>query len=403
MKEVISCGLDVHKDNVFCAIYKDGKHLDVLQFSTLTPSVIEMCEYMAANGVTNVAMESTGIYWIPIWNIMESYDWSMILVNPYFVKQIPGRKRDVKDAQWLATLLAKNLLRGSLIPKEHIRTMRTYSRAYVKRQQAITRCIQSVERVLELANIRITSMSSQAQSVSVLKVVKMIIEGNTNPDELCKVVHGRIKNRKGKEVKESLTGYIKPEHVMLLRQFMEEYELLLRQSKELEEQMMAISEEYHAKEFEILKSLPGVNNQAAMQIMAETGADMSAFESSNKITKWAGFCPRNDESAGKIKNKSTTKGNKNLRRIMVQVAWAAIGTKNSHFQAKYQQLVVRKGPKKALIAIARKMLSVIWNMLYYGEKYDSSKQPVMSKETLELKRKYHARELEKLDKFVMAL
>lgn len=395
-KQKICCGLDVHKDIIFASIYSKNGYGEVKEFTTMTFSIRALCEWLKSHGVTKVAMESTGIYWVPIWNIMEEYDFELLLVNPYLIKQMPGRKSDVKDAQWISQLLFKDMLRGSLIPSQSIRTLRQYSRAYVKKQQAITRVVQGLERILETANIRLTSIVSRIESKSVLDIIELIIAGETNPDVLITKVHARIKNSKAEKVRQSLEGNILKEHRFLLKQKMEEYRLLHHQSEELEQEMLSICKEQFEQEMELLKTMPGVGDIAAVQIIAETGCNMDAFETSNKLAKWCGLCPRNDESAGKIKSKATTKGSKHLRAIMVQSAWAGSRTKGSYFQTKFQYLVVRKGSKKALIAIARKQLTVIWNILKYKEKYDKDKQPVLSVEQLKAKKKYLEKELKKL-------
>jgi transposase len=396
MEQKSCCGLDVHKETVFAAIYKEGKVTEVREFTTLTADIRILASWLKEEGVGRVAMESTGIYWVPVWNILEAAAFDLMLVNPYFIKQMPGRKTDVKDAQWIAQLLAKDLLRGSLIPCEHVRTLRWYSREYVKRQGAITRVVQSMERVLEAANIRITSMVSRIESKTVLGVIESIIAGQTDPNQLLQKVHGRIKNRKGELVRQSLEGFIKNEHRFILKQKLEEYDLLYRQSQELENEMHLLCETHYKEELTLLQTMPGVDLQSAMQLIAETGGDMSAFTTSNKLSKWAGLSPRNDESAGKIKSKAITKGNKYLRRIIVQSSWAAVRIKGSHTQSKYQQLAIRKGNKKALIAIARKQLTVVWNILHSKVGYDVTLQPIINPAQLAAKKKYHEKELLKI-------
>jgi transposase len=395
-----NCGLDVHKDTIFAAIYADGKHTEVKEFSTFTADIHAMSKWLKEQGVTKVAMESTGIYWIPIWNILEKEGFSLLLVNPYFIKQMPGRKSDVKDSQWIAQLLSKDMLRGSLIPVEHIRELRLYSREYVRKKAYITRCMQSMERVLETAGIHITSLVSKIESRTVLDIIDSIIKGQTDAEKLIHYVHGRIINSKKREkVLQSLQGFIKPEHKILLRQKQEEYQLLCNQSSELEHLMTGICNTYYKKEMELLKTMPGVGTQAAIQIIAETGASMKPFDTSKKLTGWAGLRPRNDESAGKIKSKATTKGNKYLKRIMVQTAWAASRTKASSYHIKFTQLAIRKGNKKALIAIARKQLSVIWNILEKQQPYIAQLQPVYTAEQLQRKKAYYQNQLEQLNRF----
>jgi len=278
---------------------------EVREFSTLTCQIKALSKWLKENDVTGVAMESTGIYWVPVWNILEEAGFHLTLVNPYFIKQMPGRKSDVKDSQWIAQLLAKDLLRSSLIPCKQIRTLRAYSREYVKRQQAITRIVVSMERTLETANIRITSMTSKIESKTVLNIIELIVKGETDVEKLLEKVHGRTKNRKGALVAQSLEGFILPEHRFLLSQQLEEYRLYYKQADELQKQMSAICKEHYAKQIELLQTMPGTDEQSVMQLIAETGGDMSAFETSNRLSNWAGLCPQNDESAGKIKSKAT--------------------------------------------------------------------------------------------------
>jgi transposase len=398
-KQQTCCGLDVHKDSIFAAINENGKSKEVHEFSTFTSDIESMAIMLKGQGVKKVAMESTGIYWIPIWNILEKSGFELILVNPYFIKQMPGRKSDVKDSQWISELLAKNMLRGSLIPSERIRELRTYSREFVRKQGQITRIVQNMERILESANIHITSLVSKIESKTVLKIIESIVNGKTDAQILLSFVHGRILNSKKEKVLKSLQGFIKTEHRFLLRQKLQEYQLIISQSLELQQQMEEICNNYYKHQMELLKTMPGVSNQAAMQLIAETGADMNAFQTSNKLAGWAGLRPRNDESAGKIKSKATTKGNKYLRRIMVQIAWAASRTKSSSYYTKFNQLAIRKGSKKALIAIARKELTVVWNILSKLQPYNNQLQPVMNEQQLIRKKQYHLKQIELLDKF----
>lgn len=402
-RKKVCSGLDVHKETIFAAINVNGRPSEVQEFSTLTSDIRALAEWLKNEGVTAVAMESTGIYWVPIWSILEESGFKLILVNPYFIKQMPGRKSDVKDSQWIAQLLAKDLLKASLVPNRTIRELRAYSREYVKRQQHITRIVQNMERILESANIRITSMVARIESKTVLNIIDLLISGETNPDKLLEKVHARTINRKGAQVRKSLEGALRREHIFLLKQRMEEYHMNYRQAAELEIEMEKICNESYHQEMDLLLTMPGVAKQSAMQLIAETGADMTQFETSNKLTKWAGLTPRNDETAGKIKSKAITKGNSYLRRIIVQIAWASSRTKASSYYNKYQQLVVRKGSKKALIAIARKQLSVAWNLLNYKQPYDINKQPVIRIEQLEAKKNYYQKELNKLNIITGAL
>lgn len=390
------CGLDVHKDTIFCAIFDGEKATEVKEFKTFTQTIKDMGVWLKQEGVKEIAMESTSIYWIPIWNVLEERGFELMLVNPYLIKQMPGRKSDVKDAQWIATLLHKKLLRGSFVPDKTIRELRSYSREYVKLGEMISQATQKMERILEMSNIRITSLVSKNNGVSVIKVIEKIIEGKDTVEELNKCICSRIINSKGELVKLSLEGHIEEHHRFNLKIIYEQYKLFSEQLLRIEEKMAEICDKHYSEQLKLLETLPGVKKQAAMQIIAETGGGMNAFESSGKLAGWAGLRPRNDESAGKLKSKAVTKGNKFLRRIMVQCAWAASRKKDTFYKAKFEQLCIRKPRKKALIAIARKLLVVVWRVLSEKSPFNHSILPVYNPEKIKAKIEYHQRELVKL-------
>jgi transposase len=394
-----TCGLDVHKDTIFCATYNGKKHGEVKEYSTLTASIQLMGEALQSDCVKEIAMESTGMYWIPIWNILEEMGFTLMLVNPYLIKQMPGRKSDIKDAQWIATLLYKGLLRASLVPCKEIRELRTYSRKYVKLQHRQTSVLQEMERTLEVCSIRITSFVSNISGRSVMKVIQQIIQGETNSDILVDAIHGRIVNKHKKDkIKESLKGFITEHHRFTLELAMQEYEMLICQSNKCLLKMEALCKVHYKKEMELLITIPGISNIAAMIVLAETGADMKAFENSGKFSGWTGLRPRNDESAGKYKSTATTKGNRFLRAVLVQIAWAASRTKESYFKEKFSRLAMRKSRKKALIAIARKIGVIIWNVLYYKQEYNPTKLIVYDPCKLQAKMNYHQKEFDRLEK-----
>jgi transposase len=231
-------GLDVHKDTVFCGVFDGKSHQEVREYSTLTCSITALEEYLKGEGVEYVALESTGMYWIPVWNILEEMGFRLTLVNPYLIKQMPGRKSDVKDAQWIALLLHKGLVRSSLILCKEIRELRTYSRKYVRLQQRQTSILQEMERNLEMCGIRINSFVSNISGKSVMKIIRAVIDGVSDPDVLVGYVHGRIVNKhKRKTIMESLRGHVTPQHRFQLELSLEEYELLCRQSDRCLEEM----------------------------------------------------------------------------------------------------------------------------------------------------------------------
>lgn len=395
-----TCGLDVHKDSVFCAIY-DGKRCEkVEEYSTFTQTLRQMGMYLKSENVERVAMESTGIYWIPVWNILEQMGFELLLVNPYLIKQMPGRKSDVKDAQWIATLFHKGLLRGSLVPSPTIRELRCYSRKYMKLQGEITSTLQEIERTLEMCNIRITSLVSNISGRSIRKVVEQLINRNSDVQELEKCIHGRIRNSKGDKIRLSLEGVVGEHHRFILTLLNEKLYMLEKHSIHCRQKMEDIVSRHYQEESQRLITVPGINILAAMIIIAETGADMEPFYSSSKFAGWTGLRPRNDESAGRYKSTATTKGNRYLRTILVQVGWSASRTKDSYFKEKFNRLAMRKSRKKALVAIARKMTVIIWHVLHDKQAYDPHKVPVYTKEKLMTSINYHKKEIERLDRLI---
>lgn len=394
------CGLDVHKDTIFCAVHNGKKCEEVKDYSTLTCSIRQMGEHLQEQGVLRVAMESTGVYWIPVWNILEDMGFELLLVNPFLIKQMPGRKSDVKDAQWIALLLQKGMLRGSLVPKADIRELRVYARKYRKLQGRMTSVVQEMDRLLVMCNIRLGSYVSDLNGKSFRRVVQAIADGRDSPEELLCHVHPRIRNRHADTIRNALEGHICPHHRFALSLLDEEYSLLESQEERCLAMMEQLCADRYAEQLELLKSHPGINDIAAMSFIAESGGEMSAFENSGKFSGWTGLRPRNDESAGKYKSTATTKGNKFLRTILVQIAWAAIRTKGSHYQGKYARLAMRKSKKKALIAIARKIGTVLWNMLDKKQEYDAGLMPVYDPDKIAAKIAYHDRELLRLQNLI---
>lgn len=398
MKKV--CGLDVHKDSIFCAIYNGETYCGVKEFSTMTPEVYLMGEYLQSEGVEEVALESTGIYWIPVWDLLYEMGFHLTLVNPYLIKQMPGRKSDVKDAQWIATLLHKGMVRGSFVPSPLIQELRVYSRKQGKLKQQVTRVLTVMDSVLVKCGIRASSCLSSISTKSFMCVVEAVIAGYTDPGYLTSLVYGNKKNKQSGKLREALTGNIKPHHRQELSWLKQEYGMYQMQLSECLSQMRRICDEHFSVMVKFLQTIPGISQIAAMTIIAETGGDMSVFESSDKIVGWAGLRPSNDESAGKYKSTATTRGNKYLRSILVQVSWGASRIKGSFFKDKFQRLAMRKPRKKALVAIARKLLVVIWNILKYAKEYNPKLLPVQDPVKMKARLAYHKKEYEKTAKLL---
>jgi transposase len=393
-------GLDVHKDSIFCAIYDGKAYSQVNEYDSTIPKIRQMGVYLRSEGVTKVAMESTSTYWVPVWDVLLEMGFELMLVNPFLIKQMPGRKSDIKDAQWISCLLHKSMLRGSLIPSPIIQQLRVYSRKYTKLQEQKTRSLQKMDRIMVKCGFRIGSCMSNLGTKSVMLIIRALIMKETNPEVLEKLVYGNTANKKSGKLREALTGNLKEHYRQQLEWEREEYDLFEKHTEACLTQMRKICKEHYGKEIELIKSIPGVSDVSAMIIISETGGDMSVFENSGKITGWAGLRPRNDESAGKYKSTATTKGNKYLRSVLVQVSWAASRIKNGWFQEKFNRLAMRKSRKKALIAIARKLLTVTWNVLHYKTPYNPKLAHIYDPVKVEAKMNYHQREMERMQKLI---
>jgi transposase len=389
------CGLDVHKGIILMCILKGNGEKIIREFTSLTIDIASMRDLMKEHYVKEVGMESTGIYWIPIWRILQGH-FELKLINPWFIKQLPGRKTDVKDAEWIATVIQKNLVRGSYVPGRQIQELRQFERRYVRLCEQSTRIEQAIDRQLHRCNIQITNYVSRIGSASVIKVVKALIAGETTAELLEKHIHGRIRNKHKEKITASLNGIISTSDRFILNQHIKEYELILAQQEECLHEMNQLCQKNFKKELQLLCTIPGVQLLSAMIIIAELGVDLKPFITASALTGWAGLRPRNDESARKIRSTKITKGNKYLRRILVQCAWAASRQKNSWLKTKYEQLCVRKSSKKALIAISRKLLVIIWHVLSKQEPYKEY-IPKIDPQQRKKKIDYHRKKIQELE------
>lgn len=368
----IVAGLDVHKDSVYlCILGTDCVILYENKFGVLTTEIRQMRDVMCQYGVTEAAMESTGVYWIPIWNELES-TMDMKLVNPYFIKQLPGRKSDVKDAQWIAECLLKNLIRGSFVPGAITQDMRKLSRRISDLIQERTYYCCKLDAALQRCGMRLSNYVTDTSGKSFQKVVKAIAAGTTDAEDLIKLVHGRTVNRHGRETLiGALTGKFSQTDIMVISQNVKMIDFINSQKDECQQELTQMCKDYFAEEYKRIQTIPGIKERAATTIIAETGCDMSKFKTSADLVGWCGLKPRNDVSNGKFKSRKITHGNKFLRCMLVEVSWVASRVKDTFFSNfKYRQCVVkRKNALKIQIAIARKILVAIWQMLTKKEDF----------------------------------
>ena len=370
MKRTV-CGLDVHKDSVFCCILcKDGRKIQH-KFGVLTENLVALRDLMESEGVDECAMESTSIYWIPIWRVLES-SVKLHLVNPYFIRQLPGKKSDVKDAEWIATCLMNNLIASSFVPDEKIQRLRQYDRRIFDLNASISRNLVKLDQCIQRCNIRISNYISTTDSKGYRNIVKLISQGVTDPSVLVEQLHGRTINKHGKEtLTKALTGVVNDTDIDIIRQLVDEIEMQQRHKDEAQKKMTSLCEQWFQKELENLKTIPGVKERSATSIIAEVGTDMDHFQTPKKLVSWVGLRPRNEESAGKIKSRRITHGNKFLRKTMIECAWGSARTKDSFFAdfLHRQCAVRRKNRMKVQVAIARKMLVAVWYILHDGVQY----------------------------------
>ena len=365
--------LDVHKKSV-CACIRQvfGKgevQIERATFGTYTDELERLGEWLREQKVKRVAMESTGVYWIPVWNVLEQrrFHLELLLVNPALVKALPGQKTDPKDAARIAELHQYGLLRGSFIPPREIRELRDLVRSRVHVQQDRNRIINRIGRLLESANVKLGSVASNIVGQSGRRMLYAIVEGEQDPARLAGLALGRLQEKEG-ELARALQGRFTDHLRSLLRDLLED---LRHTDQRVEQFERAIRSrvEPQAAVLERLRTIPGVDEVTAWTIVSEIGFDMSVFPSADHLASWAGLCPGNDESAGKRRSGRTRKGNRYLRRSLVQNAWAVAHTKESFLTSLFLRLARRRGLKKAALAVAHRILVIAYYILRDGEVY----------------------------------
>lgn len=367
----VVCGLDVHKDSVFCCILCANGEKIQHKFGVLTEELVTLRDLMVSEGVEECAMESTSIYWIPIWRVLEG-SVKLHLVNPYFIKQLPGKKSDVNDAEWIATCLSKELIASSFVPDDKIQRLRQYDRRIFDLNVSISRNLVKLDQCIQRCNIRISNYISTTDSKGYRSIVKLISQGVTDAEVLVKELHGRTINRHGREtLVKALTGVVSETDIDIINQLVEEIELQQRHKDEAQQKMTALCMEWFPQEVENLQTIPGVKERSATSIIAEIGTDMTHFQTPKKLVSWVGLRPRNEESAGKIKARGITHGNRFVRKTMIECSWGAARMKESFFaEFSYRQCIERRKNKmKVQVAIARKILVAVWYVLSQGTQY----------------------------------
>jgi transposase len=362
---LVCAGLDVHQKTVVaCVRRRDARGKTRSQtrtFGTTTGTLLELSDWLSRSGVTHIAMESTGVYWKPIWNILEG-QFEILLVNAQHIKQVPGRKTDVKDAEWIAQLLHHGLLRGSFVPGTAQRELRDLTRQRRKLIQANASVANRIQKVLEDANIKLGSVATDVLGVSGRAMLEAIIGGEVDAGVLAEHARGRLR-RKIPELQQALRGRVTDHHRFLLRLLLDDLACREELVARLTARIAAVMPAPMVEAVDRLKTIPGIEDRAAQAIVAETGADLAAFPSAAQIASWAGMCSGNNESGGKRKSGKTTKGNRWLREVLVQSAWAASHTKQTYLSAQFWRLAARRGRKRAAVAVGHTLLVMIYHVL----------------------------------------
>lgn len=356
-------GIDVHKEQVTVTVGGKGLRKETKEFPTFTKNLRELANWLKQRKITHVAMESTGVYWKPVYNILEK-DFKILLVNARHVRQMPGHKTDKKDSKWICKLLLAGLLKGSFIPPKKIRELRDLVRYKTKLIHQRTQEKNRILKTLEDANIKISSVLSDVFGATGTQITDAIINGEKNEKKLASMAKGSVVNKKT-ELEASVTGNISEHHRFMLKIIKENIERINESINQIDEQIKKNVQEYEVQ-IQQLDTIPGVDRDGAIGIIAEIGVDMEKFPTPQQLASYAGICPGNNESAGKKKSSRINKGNLNLKELLVQLAWAATHTKNTYFSAKYKSLVGRRGKKRALIAVGHKIIIASFFILRDG-------------------------------------
>jgi transposase len=365
------CGIDVHKKMIKACIAKGPLNkppkFEIKTFSTMTSDLLRLKDWLKENKVEKVAMESTGVYWKPIFNVLED-EFPIALANPQALRKIPGKKSDVSDSQWIATLLRCNLVPGSFIPPKPIRELRDLNRTRRKLVGVMASEKNRLQKVLEDANIKLASVVSEIDGVSSMNMIEALMtKDQLTREEIASMVHGKLRSKIDQLV-EALNGKLTDHHRFLLRLHLENIAFMAEQIQELDKEIAKRMIPFQ-KESHLIQTIPGISTTTASAIIAEIGVDMSQFPDEAHISSWAGICPGNNESAGVKKSGKIRKGDKFLKATLVEAAWSASKRRGSAYSAFYNNIAKRRGKKRALVALAHLILMDVYRALKTGEPY----------------------------------
>lgn len=384
-------GLDVHKKSVVaCVRTQRAREVsnDVRTFGTTTDELIELFDWLASFDVEEVVMESTGVYWRPIWKVL-SGGFTLHLANAKEVKNVPGRKSDVKDAQWLAELMAHGMLRSSFVPDQEQQELRELTRTARQLARERARHKQRIQKHLEACNIKLANVITNVLGKSGRKIIEAIIAGKIiDPIELADLSEGSIYKRKWLALAKSLRGTIRPHDRFMLASELRMHDAMQAELDLIRARIDEVLPTPFVEAVGWLSEIPGLSPALALEVLAQTGVDMSRFPTADHLVSWACLCPRSDSTAGKPRSTRTRKGSQWLKPILIQVAWSAVNKKDSRLRAYFQRLRARRGPHKAIVATAAKILRVIYALLRDGVVYE---EKVAAEKLLEQQRRHRRR------------
>lgn len=362
-------GLDVHQQTVVaCARVGAGTAVThaVRTFGTTTPELLALNDWLAAHGCTHVAMESTGVYWKPVWHVLDGH-FELVLANAMHIRNIPGRKTDVNDATWIADLLAHGLIRTSFVPPAPVQELRDLTRTRKQLVREIAQHILRIQKTLETANVKLTAVLADIMGASGRAILRALVAGERDPERLAALANARVKASRA-DLVAALHGRVTAHHRFLLQLHLTQIETLEAAVREVEARLGEALAPFQAA-LEHLITMPGVSETVARVIVAEIGFDMTRFPTAGHLVSWAGLCPRLHESAGKRLSTRTRSSNPWLKPTLVQAAWSATHKKDGYLRAQFLRLKSRRGPKKAIIAVAASILTAAYHMLKHGVDY----------------------------------
>jgi transposase len=393
------CGLDLHKKLIVACVRilnaKDGTVQSTLRkFGTMTADLVELRQWLSDQKVTHVAMESTGVYWQPVFNLLES-DFKLLLINAQHLKKVPGRKTDMKDAEWIAQLLQCGLLKPSFVPDRQQRELRDLTRQQSKLVQQRNAVANRIQKVLESANIKLGSVATDVLGVSGRKIIEALMAGEKDVSALAELAQKRLRG-KIPELQRALEGELTEHHIYILRQLLIQYDFFETQIENVQERVGAVAPDSFRAAVEQLDAVAGVGERGARALLAETGTDMSRFPTHKHLASWAGQCPGNRESAGKRRSGKTPAGNRHIDAVLTEMAHAAVRTKNSYFKSQYHRLAGRRGKKRAIGAVKHSLLVTVYFMLRDNKPYKDLGVDYFDKLNPQQRIRYHVRRLQEL-------